>query len=508
VKKRLIVFFCILSVGQVQAQLAAPVKRPNVLLIVADDMNWDTPGCFGGAAREITPNIDKLASGGMRFRHAYVNISICTPSRSVMLTGLYSHNNGAEGFQRIHPGTPTLPSILNAAGYVCGTVGKPLSQEELFRWSVAYRWSGAGDENLWGRDPEMYREFSRKFFSMVKTAGQPFFLMASSHDPHRPFGGGPATRRFQERAQSSRIFKADEVRLPGLLPDLPGVRQEFAAYCTSVRRLDDMVGAVLEELEAASLLDDTIVVFMADHGMPFPGAKFNCYPDSVRSPWIIRWPGTIQSGSIDKTHMISTVDLQSTILEAVGLKPPKSDGRSFLPLLRGEKQDGRDAVFAQFHHIHGGDALPMRSVITRESAYVFNPWSNGKRRFGRLGGGAYQAMKKASREDTTLAVRIKPLELRTVEEFYDLDVDPNCLINLFTADPGNERLTEENKKLLKVLQSRLLEWMVHYRDPALESFRNRNRPEALERFVQSYRTRAANEVQALRSYEKGKGYRF
>ncbi len=499
-KKRLIVFFCILSAGQVQAQLAAPVKRPNVLLIVADDMNWDTPGCFGGAAGDITPNIDKLASSGMRFRHAYVNVSICTPSRSVMLTGLYSHNNGAEGFQRIHPGIPTLPSILNAGGYICGTIGKPLSQEELFRWSVAYRWPGAGDENLWGRDPEIYREFSRKFLEMAKTSRQPFFLMASSHDPHHPFGGGRATRRFEERAQSSRTFKADEVRLPGLLPDLPGVRQEFAAYCTSVRRLDDMVGVVLGELEKARLVDDTIVLFMADHGMPFPGAKFNCYPDSVRSPWVIRWPGTVKPGSIDRTHMISTVDLQSTILEAVGLKPPNSDGRSFLPLLRGEKQDGRDAVFIQFHHIHGGDALPMRSVITRESAYVFNPWSNGNRRFGRLGGASYQAMKKASRGDTKLAARIKHLELRTAEELYDLKADPNCLANLLSGVDVDSRSES--------LEALLRGWMVRFEDPALECFDNRDNPGALERFVQSYRDRAAKAKQELREYEKRKGYRF
>ena len=83
-----------LSTAHVAAQLAAPIKRPNVLLIVADDMNWGTPGCFGGAAKDITPNIDKLATEGMRFMHAYMNISICTPSRSVMLTGLYPHNNG------------------------------------------------------------------------------------------------------------------------------------------------------------------------------------------------------------------------------------------------------------------------------------------------------------------------------------------------------------------------------------------------------------------------------
>ena len=150
----------------------------------------------------------------------------------------------------------------------------------------------------------------------------------------------------------------------------------------------------------------------------------------------------------------------------------------------------------------------MRSVITKESAYVFNPWSNGKRRFGRLGGAAYQAMKRGSREDTTLAARIKHLELRAVEEFYDLQADPNCLVNLLAVNQGNKRLTEEDKKLLKVLQSKLREWMIHVRDPALESFDNREKTEALERFVQSYRTRAGKEVQALRSYEKGKGYRF
>ena len=83
-------------------------------------------------------------------------------------------------------------------------------------------------------------------------------------------------------------------------------------------------------------------------------------------------------GGVDRTHMISTVDLLPTILDAVGLEPTKSsDGRSFLPLLRGKAQEGRDAVFAAFHHIHGRDALPMRAVLTKESVYVFNPWSRG-----------------------------------------------------------------------------------------------------------------------------------
>ena len=96
-------------------QLRKPTVRPNILWLVADDMNWDSPGCFGGVAEGVTPHIDRLAEEGIQFWHGYANVAICTPSRSVMLTGRYQQNNVAEGFQRIRPGTPTLPSLLNAA---------------------------------------------------------------------------------------------------------------------------------------------------------------------------------------------------------------------------------------------------------------------------------------------------------------------------------------------------------------------------------------------------------
>jgi len=469
-------------------------------------MNWDSPGCFGGAADGITPSIDKLASEGMRFWHAYVNVSICTPSRCVLLTGLHSQNNRAEGFQRIHPGTATLPALLNEAGFLCGTVGKPLSQEETFRWSVAYRWPGAGDEDRWGRDPDMYRIFSKTFFEMAKVSKQPFFLMASSHDPHHPFARGKATRKHEERADASRSFRPEDVRLPGLLPDLPEMRAEFARYCTSVRRLDDMVGAILDELEKAKLADDTIVVFLSDHGMDFPGAKFNCYVDSMRSPWIVRWPGQVAKGAIDRKHMISSVDFQATILEAVGLPVHRpTDGRSFLPLLRGEEQEGRDYVFTQFHHIHGADALPMRSVLARDAAYVFNPWSNGKRTFRRLGHQGFHAMVKRAKADEAMAARVRYLRFRAVEELFDLESDPNCLRNLLAA---KAELAPSHQKRLAELRAKLREHMVAVNDPALEAFDRRDDPAACEAFVQSYRKHAAKIKEELRPYEKRKGYRF
>ena len=120
-----------------------------------------------------------------------------------MLTGLYPQNNGAKAFQRILPNISTLPNILNDKGFLCGTIGKPLNQQELFKWSVTYQWQGVGDEDEWGRDPEVYQKFCSSFFQLAKDSKQPFFLMASSHDPHRPYGKGKSDKPNFERKLSS-----------------------------------------------------------------------------------------------------------------------------------------------------------------------------------------------------------------------------------------------------------------------------------------------------------------
>ena len=267
-----------------------------------------------------------------------------------------------------------------------------------------------------------------------------------------------------------------------------------------------MVGVVLDELTKAQLAEDTIVIFLADHGMPFPGAKFNCYPDSVRTPLIIRWPGNVKPGSTEREHMVSAVDLQPTILDAVGLPSSISDGRSFLPLLRGESQSGRDHVFAQFYHIHGKDALPMRSIITKDSAYVFNPWSNGERLFARTGGATFQAMQELAKMDATMAARVRQLQYRSVEEFYDLRTDPGCLVNLLGSD--QDTLGREDQATLNDLRVKLRQWMLRVDDSALRAFDHRHQPKELEEFVQDYRARAARDVEALKPYERQQGYRF
>ena len=103
--------------GLFEAAGAEQGPRPNIVFITADDMNWDSPGCFGGQAPDITPNIDRLASQGLRFKHAHVTIAVCQPSRSVLMTGRYPHRNGAEGFEAIDRGVATLQEQLPEAVY-------------------------------------------------------------------------------------------------------------------------------------------------------------------------------------------------------------------------------------------------------------------------------------------------------------------------------------------------------------------------------------------------------
>ena len=208
--------------------------------------------------------------------------------------------------------------------------------------------------------------------------------------------------------------------------------------------------------------------------------------------------------------MVSTVDLLPSLLEAVDLPlPEKLNGRSFFPLLKGEKQSGRDAIFAQFHHIHGRNPYPMRSIITKDHAYIFNAWSNGKRayRAAPMAGLTYQAMKRADETNLRLAKRVHHFEYRTVEEFYDLGKDPFCLENLLPSKQRETASKSGNEALLS-LRQKLRSWMVKHNDFALDAFDHRDSSEALEQFMKDYTVRSGKEVEAMKPYEEAKRYRF
>jgi N-sulfoglucosamine sulfohydrolase len=458
----LAVLFLAAAPGSVPGQGPKPAKqdaRLNVLFITADDMNYDSPGVCGCKIPGITPHIDQLAREGLRFTQAHVTVSVCQPSRSVLLTGRYPHHNGALGFQPIRNDVTTLTQILRQAGYTNGIFGKVahLAPPSKFAWDVALDAAHLGN----GRVPKRYYEHARDFFAKAKDAGKPFFLMANSHDPHRPFAGAEG-----DHSRARRVYTAQEIEVPPFLPDLPNVRKELAQYFTSVHRCDETVGEVLRALKESGLEQQTLVMFLSDNGMAFPFAKTNCYLASTKTPWIVRWPGKVRPGVVDDTHFISGIDFLPTILEAVGLPAAEGmDGRSFVPLLTGGRQEGRDHVVTVFYRTSGGKDYPMRALQDRRFGYIYNAWSDGRTVLHNESqdGLTFKAMREAARQDVRVNERVQLFLHRVPDELYDFQTDPGALKNL-VDDP--KYATERER-----LRAALLREMEAVKDPLLPDFK-------------------------------------
>ncbi len=461
-----LIFCVLLAELLVGAAFSAEAERPNLLFITVDDMNWDSVGAFGCPLEGVSPNIDRLAKEGMRFQRAHVTIAICQPTRAVWMTGRYPHRNGALGFDQITKGVPSLPETLKAGGYLTGLLGK--ETHVVPSRHAGFDMIRSMDDLGHGRERDLYRAAVAEFLAKAKAEKRSFFLMANAHDPHRPFAGSDQEERWKPRPEVRKTYRPDEVPLPGFLPELPEVRQELAEYFSSVHRADEVVGAVLEELEKAGMKENTLVIFMSDHGMPLPFAKTNCYHDSTRTPWIVRWPGVVKAGGEDKKHFVSGIDVTPTFLEAAGLPALEGvDGKSIVSLLKGGEAEGRDKVFTMINTTASKKAYPMRGVQDARYLYIWNGWSDGETVFKNesQSGRTMKAMKKAAKSDEDIAARVQDFLYRQTEEIYDLQEDPTCRRNLLAKKGGvGQAKRSEMKKVL-------WEWMQKTGDPQRESFK-------------------------------------
>lgn len=434
-------------------------RKLNVLLITADDLNYDSLGVTGCKVANITPNLDRLAKQGLLFKNAHVTIAVCQPCRSVLMTGRYPHRNGALGFQPINRNVPTLQESLRDAGYLNGILAKVphLAPLNKFCWDTVVKGGQLGI----GRSPEKYYQHAKKFLESAKAQGKPFFLMANAQDPHRPFAGSQQEKRRRGQwPKVSRTYKSSEVTVPGFLPDIPKVRQEIAEYYTSVHRCDEVIGAVLKALDDTGFAENTLVMFLSDHGMALPFAKTNCYLHSTRTPWIVRWPNVVKANQTDESHFISGIDFMPTILDALKLSTVKGmDGRSFVPLLQGKKQDDREQVYTVFHRTSGRKDYEMRSIINHKYGYIYNAWSDGKTIFRNesQNGLTMRAMRVAAENHPKIAERVKLFLYRVPEELYDYQNDPDARNNL-ANDP-------KYQKTLKDFRTRMKSEMEKLKDP-------------------------------------------
>jgi N-sulfoglucosamine sulfohydrolase len=321
----------------------------NILLMIADDLGRMT-GCYGEPAIR-TPHIDRLARQGTRFDMAFTSTASCSASRSVIFTGLHTHETGQYGLHHDHhhfmtfADVPTAPAILNAAGWHTGIIGKVhVGPEAVYPWATR--------EESATRDVEWVADRARAYFGARKSDAQPFFLTIGFIDPHRDeTRGGFGNEAF---GASDPVVSPDDVSVPPFLTDLPEVRRELADYYRSVHRLDRGVGLVLDALQAEGLEDDTLVVFLSDNGSPFLNSKTTLFDAGVHLPLILRRPG--QKPGIANPNLVSFTDILPTFLDVAGTSPDpgKRRGRSLLPILEAETLlPGWDRIFGShtFHEI-------------------------------------------------------------------------------------------------------------------------------------------------------------
>lgn len=317
-----------------KSQKPAPPDAPNIVFLFSDDQSVPDLGSYGNQVIQ-TPNLDQLASEGIRFNRAYATSSQCSPSRASILTGRIPHDVHAS---RLHSAVPqselNLIKLLNENGYYTGAYRK-VHQSTI-----------KDDFQFYGNKKESFTTFFDE-----RPDDQPFFLWFGSTDPHRPYGPG-AIENPHDPAN---------VHVPDFLPDTPKVRKDIAYYYDEIARFDKECGKILSILNDRGLTENTIIVMSSDNGMPFPRSKATLYEPGIKVPLLIKWPGVVSSGQVSEA-LVSLMDLTATWLEAAGIPVPEvMQSRSLLPVLNGNKDRIRDYVYAERNWHDNWD--PMRSII-------------------------------------------------------------------------------------------------------------------------------------------------
>jgi N-sulfoglucosamine sulfohydrolase len=409
---------------------AAAEQRPNIVWIIADDMSPDT-GAYGHDGVR-TPNLDRLAAQGLRYQRAYASAPVCSSSRSAFILGCYQtttglHAHDVENPQPLPPPYQPLPALLRAAGYFVTNASAPGNVGKKRQGKTHYNFAHDPKEMFDGDDWKQ------------RKPGQPFFAQFQIHQPHRPF---PIPESFDEEALRA-------LKLPANYPDHPLMRRDWYAYLRSVEIVDRRVGLVLEELESAGELDNTVVMFFADHGRAMPWGKQWLTVEGLRVPLVIRAPGV--SPGVEE-RLVSLIDLAPTVLKLAGLGIPGwMEGQ---PILGGPFPE-RPEIFAARDRC--GDAQDrVRAVITPGHLYVrnFHPelpylnWSSYKE-ISYPGMPLLRELQRAGALNGTQSRWLAPQ--RPSIEYYDLNSDP--------AGVHNRAQVPENTASVAALEGELKQWI-------------------------------------------------
>lgn len=434
-----------------------------------------------------TPNLNKLAKNSLIFNNAYTSVSSCSPSRSALLTGMPSHQNGMYGLhQGVHHFNSfdhinSLPKILKRSGIRTGIIGKKhVGPNSVYPFDYSQTEENNSILQV-GRNITHIKLLAREFF---RNGSEPFFLYVAFHDPHRCGHTNPEYGEFCEKFGNGDIgmgsipdwhpiyYQADQIDLPYFIPDTPAARQDVVAQYTTISRLDQGVGLLLEELKTAGHLDDTLIIYSSDNGVPFPNGRTNVYDSGLAEPMFISSPVHTDRHNQVTYSLTSLLDIAPTLLDWFGVSYEESSnelnpaltGKSLLPLLTKEPTNVTDEAVYASHTLHEATMYyPMRAVRTHRYKLIHNlnyyaPFPIDQDFYLSL---TFQDMLNRTRSHHPLNwfKTLQSYYIRPEWELYDLKVDAGELNNLAGK--------KSYKKILLELQGKLSNWQKVTNDPWL-----------------------------------------
>lgn len=373
-----LLLWCLLPI-----RLSAAESRPNFLFILTDDQRWDALGVVqreqGDKSRFPwlkTPNLDKLANEGVRFRNAFVVNSLCAPSRASFLSGLYGHQIGVFNNTTPFPAEAvTYASVLRSAGYKTGYVGKwHMGQQRErpgFDYAASYTGQGKYPDCTFlvngkpveteGWVDDVATDYALGFLRENKS--KPFVLAVGYKAAHSPF---KPPERYKNTYQKEKVRPVPNLELLPPFPMTKGpevkVAQVFAGgnaeilvnYMACLTAVDENIGKIMSELDQLGVADDTVVVFAGDNGFYFRehglGDKRSAYEESLRIPLLVRYPKLIKKGMLID-EMVLNIDLAPTFIEMAGIQVPRHmQGQSWLRLFKGDPAGWRSSFYYEYFH--------------------------------------------------------------------------------------------------------------------------------------------------------------
>lgn len=455
----LILLTALLSFATV-ASSADPTARPNILILLGDDIDRDSLGPWGGQAR--TPHLDQLAKDGVRLNKVYANVAMCAPFRQELLSGRTAWRTRAmPNHSRSVAGTKSLPHYLRPLGYRVGLLGKShVGPRDAYPFDNVGSLPKKEDAN----DKAVTQ--ARGYVVKAREAGEPFCLVVASHDAHGPYTHGekydPAT-----------------LKLPKDAIDTPVYRNELAKHLSEVSNFDALLGSLRAMLAEEKLSENTVVVFCSEQGNAFPFSKWTCFNDGLASGVVVAQPGVIPPGTASD-HITWIADLAPTLLEAAGGKvtPKDFDGKSqWANLTGGDKSVHRHAygTFCNCNIIDNRERVfPIRSIRDERYSLIWSPrakeeitsnvtltkalaWieADGKGAGSPDSAASWVAAARSS-SSAEASMIVERLHHRPEWALYDRETDPEELKNL-ADDPAAKAVRER-------LQTELESWLKRWDD--------------------------------------------